>query len=78
MLRHTGLMANDTAPGPLVEHTALITGGGSGIGLACAKALIADGAAVVLAARNVERLAASADELRTEFAGWLSSRLLGC
>lgn len=62
-------MANDTAPGPLVEHTALITGGGSGIGLACAKALIADGAAVVLAARNVERLAASADELRTEFAG---------
>lgn len=50
-------------------HVALITGGGSGIGLACARALVADGAAVVLAARNADRLASSADELRAEFAG---------
>ena len=69
VLRHTGSMAHDASPAPLADHTALITGGGSGIGLACAKSLVADGAAVVLAARNAERLAASADDLRAEFPG---------
>ncbi len=48
---------------------ALITGGGSGIGLACARALLADGAGVTLAARTVERLEATADDLRSEFPG---------
>jgi NAD(P)-dependent dehydrogenase (short-subunit alcohol dehydrogenase family) len=47
---------------------AMITGGGSGIGLACAEALLADGADVTLAARNAERLTAAADALRGEFA----------
>lgn len=36
--------------------TALITGGGSGIGLACASALVADGASVMLVGRTESRL----------------------
>ncbi|HUS41583.1 MAG TPA: glucose 1-dehydrogenase [Ilumatobacteraceae bacterium] len=59
---------SNTADAPLAGQTALITGGGSGIGLACARALAGDGASVVLAARNAERLEASANELRAEFA----------
>jgi NAD(P)-dependent dehydrogenase (short-subunit alcohol dehydrogenase family) len=46
---------------------AMITGGGSGIGLACAEALLADGADVTLVARNVDRLQASAASLRNDF-----------
>jgi nucleoside-diphosphate-sugar epimerase len=38
--------------------SALVTGGGSGIGLACAVRLATDGAAVTLAGRSEERLAA--------------------
>ncbi|MFM8484380.1 MAG: SDR family NAD(P)-dependent oxidoreductase, partial [Actinomycetota bacterium] len=37
--------------------------GGSGIGLGCARELVRDGATVVLAARNVERLQSAAVEL---------------
>lgn len=48
----------------LSGQSALITGGGSGIGLGCAEALAADGATVVLAARNVERLERAAAQLR--------------
>lgn len=39
---------------------ALVTGGGSGIGLACARAFAADGAAVTLVGRNREKLEAAA------------------
>lgn len=62
-------MANTRSLAPLAGRTALITGGGSGIGLACARAFVADGAGVVLAARNSDRLESSADALRTEFPG---------
>ncbi|MFM8383241.1 MAG: SDR family NAD(P)-dependent oxidoreductase [Actinomycetota bacterium] len=48
---------------PLAGNAALVTGGGSGIGLGCARELVRDGATVVLAARNVERLQSAAVEL---------------
>ena len=38
-------------------QVAVITGGGSGIGLGCARSLALDGATVVLASRTTERLA---------------------
>jgi NAD(P)-dependent dehydrogenase (short-subunit alcohol dehydrogenase family) len=44
-------------------RTALVTGGGTGIGLACARALVADGARVMLAGRREEVLARAAGEL---------------
>lgn len=47
----------------LSGNSALITGGGSGIGLGCARELVRDGASVVLAARNVNRLDDAAAEL---------------
>jgi NAD(P)-dependent dehydrogenase (short-subunit alcohol dehydrogenase family) len=43
-------------------RSALVTGGGSGIGLACARRLAADGAAVTICGRSEERLRAAADE----------------
>jgi 3-hydroxybutyrate dehydrogenase len=42
---------------------AVITGGGTGIGLACAKALASEGAEVVLMARNLERLETAAADI---------------
>jgi NAD(P)-dependent dehydrogenase (short-subunit alcohol dehydrogenase family) len=49
---------------PLAGQSALITGGATGIGLACARALVADGASVTLAGRREDRLQASVEELR--------------
>lgn len=46
--------------------TVLITGGGSGIGLATAHKLVAAGASVVLAGRSVDRLEAAVKELDAE------------
>ncbi|WP_373048905.1 SDR family oxidoreductase [Vulgatibacter sp.] len=50
-------------PDFLQGQVALVTGGGTGIGKACALALAAHGAAVVLASRNEEKLAAVAAEI---------------
>ena len=49
--------------GRLATKTALITGGGSGIGLATARRLLADGSRVVLAGRNHTRLDTAVKEL---------------
>ncbi len=50
--------------GPLHGQSALITGGGSGIGLACAKALVRDGASVTVAGRTEDRLLGAVGQLR--------------
>ena len=50
----------------LAGKAALITGGGSGIGLACARHLLRDGASVTLAGRTQSRVDAAVEELRAE------------
>lgn len=47
-------------------RTALVLGGSTGIGLATAKLLLAEGAAVTIASRSAEKLAVAADMLRAE------------
>jgi NAD(P)-dependent dehydrogenase (short-subunit alcohol dehydrogenase family) len=48
---------------------ALITGGSKGIGLACARGLLAEGARVSLVSRGMENLTAARQSLLAEFAG---------
>ena len=48
---------------PLAGTSALITGGGSGIGLECARRLVIDGAAVTIAGRTEDRLRTASAEL---------------
>lgn len=55
-----------TAPLPLSGTSGFITGGGSGIGLGAAAALVADGMSVTIMGRNEERLAGAADQLRAD------------
>ncbi|HLT15928.1 MAG TPA: SDR family oxidoreductase [Acidimicrobiales bacterium] len=50
----------------LAGQGALVTGGGSGIGLACARHLLRDGASVVIAGRSRARLDAAVAELEAE------------
>jgi NAD(P)-dependent dehydrogenase (short-subunit alcohol dehydrogenase family) len=55
-----------TDTSPLSGQAALVTGGGSGIGLAAAAKLRRDGATVTLVGRSEERLRAGADELEAQ------------
>ncbi len=55
----------------LEGQSAFITGGGTGIGLACARRLVQQGAAVVIAGRRVDVLEAAAEELGAD-AGWVA------
>lgn len=48
----------------LAGRSAFVTGGGSGIGLAAAASLVADGASVLIAGRGQDKLDAGLEELR--------------
>ncbi|HWD07421.1 MAG TPA: SDR family oxidoreductase [Amycolatopsis sp.] len=55
--------------GDLAGYAALVTGGGTGLGKACAARLAADGATVTICGRTEKRLAAAAEEIRKSTAG---------
>lgn len=63
---------------PLNGRAALVTGGGSGIGLACARALVRDGATVTIAGRSEDRLAGAVEELEASAAGEASVHAVSC
>jgi NAD(P)-dependent dehydrogenase (short-subunit alcohol dehydrogenase family) len=51
---------------PLTGRAALVTAGGTGIGFACARRLVRDGASVTIVARREEVLADAAERLRAD------------
>ena len=53
----------------LAGRMALVTGGGTGIGLGCARRLLQRGARVTMAARRVDVLEEAAVRLRAEIPG---------
>src|SRR6476646_10593497 len=53
----------------LAGQAGLVTGGGSGIGLACARHLVRDGASVTILGRSEDRLRAAADALSEDAGG---------
>ena len=62
----------------LAGQAGLVTGGGSGIGLACARHLLRDGASVTLAGRGQARLDAAVDDLRGEAPAGAEVRAVVC
>ncbi|WP_411101017.1 SDR family NAD(P)-dependent oxidoreductase [Streptomyces sp. x-45] len=56
-------MTTDRTGAPLAGRTALVTGGGSGLGRAITRSLLADGARVVITGRGADALKRTADEL---------------
>ncbi len=50
----------ETPPGDIAGRSVLVTGGGSGIGYACAERLVRDGAVVTICGRDKDRLEAAA------------------
>ena len=57
---------------------ALVTGGGSGIGLGCARRFAADGAHVTIAGRTEDRLAAAVGEIEAGAAPGATARYVVC
>src|SRR5262245_30283831 len=62
----------------LEGRTALITGGGSGIGLACARHLARDGATVTLAGRSEDKLRQAAATLAADVMPGAEVRVIAC
>lgn len=62
----------------LAGQAALITGGGSGIGLGCARHLVRDGASVTLAGRSQARLDAAVAELAADAPTGAEVRAVTC
>ncbi|MGZ6965111.1 MAG: SDR family oxidoreductase [Acidimicrobiia bacterium] len=57
------MTTSPASAGNLEGFAALVTGGGSGIGLGCARRLVSDGATVTICGRTEDRLAAACEEL---------------
>ncbi|MDH6679693.1 NAD(P)-dependent dehydrogenase (short-subunit alcohol dehydrogenase family) [Rhodococcus sp. LBL1] len=56
-------MTSDTNSGAFAGRSILVTGGGSGIGLGIAQALVTDGAHVTICGRNADKLSAAAEKI---------------
>lgn len=57
---------------------AIVTGGGSGIGLGCARQLLRDGAHVTIVGRSVDKLEKAAGEIRAEARGGATVQFQSC
>lgn len=66
-MRSAGTSAPYNPPDAFAGQHALITGGGSGIGAACAKLLVAQGARVTITGRDEHKLAQTAEEIGTRW-----------
>jgi NAD(P)-dependent dehydrogenase (short-subunit alcohol dehydrogenase family) len=62
----------------LAGQSGFITGGGSGIGLACARHLVRDGASVTIAGRTQARVDEAAEELRADAPTGVEVRAIAC
>lgn len=62
----------------LEGKAALVTGGGSGIGLACAALLVRDGCAVTISGRSESRLEGAVDALRAAAPAGVEVRSIAC
>jgi NAD(P)-dependent dehydrogenase (short-subunit alcohol dehydrogenase family) len=63
---------------PLSGQAAFVTGGGTGIGLACARHLVRDGATVTIAGRREDRLRDSVADLEADARGGATVHWVTC